>query len=688
MTERSPLREHTQEPPIRDVRALLTPRSIVAIGATERRAAVIDELARGEAPVHLVHPQHRSVAGRPCAPSVSELPIVPELALLLVGHGGAVAAFEEAVEAGVRAFVVPGLGAEAGAAAEPAIERIVRVADDHDVAILGPNTMGRAQPGGGSPWVGTVPETFLAGHVSVVAQSGSIADAMLTCGPRIGFRHVVSTGSERIRDVADYLGFLVNDDATWAVGLFLETVRRPRALAETLRACAEAGKPVVCLKVGRSAAAAEAALAHTGAMVGSAASFSAFLSHHGAIEVDDLVTLFETLEILGRRRWPTGPRVGAISESGGECALLADAAERLPLEFPPLPDELADALVDEFPNFGTVRNPVDAWQVADATVVFPRSLELMAAADGFDILLAQIDLTQYRGEVENRWSLAVVQGLVAACTGREVFPVVTTVHVTDPPPEIARFAREHDLALLRGTTTALKALAAVSAWRPLLPTEPDLSSAELATAADDLLSPGVLSEHRSSRFLEHYGVPVAERELAADADEAVAAARRLGYPVVVKMDGPAHKGAVGGVVLGVGDDDAVRAATERLGGQVLVARQVPAGPEVICGFTRDPDYGPMLAVGIGGRLAGSLSLAATALSPVNQDVARWIVRSAPGLAALCSPAASDDLVRTVLALSRIAVAHPNVRAVDVNPLILHDDGAIAVDALIIVEESP
>ena len=165
------------------------------------------------------------------------------------------------------------------------------------------------------------------GHVACVAHSGSIAEAFLAAGPRVGFRTVVSAGSELSRDLADFVAFLAADEGTKAIGLFVETIRRPEAFAAALALAAEAGKPVVCLKVGRSQAAARAAFAHSGAVVGSARAFSALLRHHDALEVTDFHELLETLEVLGRKRWPRGLRIAGVSESGGECGLLADHGE-------------------------------------------------------------------------------------------------------------------------------------------------------------------------------------------------------------------------------------------------------------------------------------------------------------------------------------------------------------------------
>jgi acetyltransferase len=658
-------------------RALLFPRSLAVVGASPRRARTVQSILRSGIPCWGVNPNRDEVLGLACFPRIADLPETPETALLLVNHERVERAFEEAAEAGVRAFIVPGLGSEAGDNARPIVERVAARARELGAAVLGPNCMGVAAPGGATAWNGTVPESFAPGHVSIVSQSGSIGEALLGLGGRVGFRCVVSSGGEAVTDVADFLDFFAGDPETRAIGLFLETVRRPEAFAQALARTAEARKAVVCLKVGRSEAAARAALAHTGALVGSGRAFSALLSRWGAIEVGDFHELVETLEVLGRKRWPNGTRLGAISESGGEGALLADHAEQAGTPFEPLPEELARGLSAEFPNYLSPGNPLDAWAVADENDVYPRSLELMARSGAFDVLLAQIDLSQFRGESEQVWCRMIAEALSRAVAGTEIFPAVVSVHSADPPREIQALAGELDLALLRGTREGMQAVARVARRRPVRLPEPEQ---RLRVAVGDLLTgEGALPEHESALALERYGVPFAPHQRATTPEDASRTAAQLGPPVVVKLDGPAHKSKAGGVVLGVESPQAAAEAARRLGGAVLVAKQLPGGPEAFCGMTRDPQYGPVLAVGRGGVDVEALDAVALSVAPLDLETARELV----GRAGLSQ--GIEALADTLVALSRLALEHPEIAEIDVNPLILSDTGATAVDALIVIE---
>jgi acyl-CoA synthetase (NDP forming) len=658
------------------VRSLIFPHSLAVVGASPRNIDAVETVVRSGVAAWGVNPNRDEVSGLRCYPSFADLPETPETALLLVNHARVERALEEAAAAGIRAFVVPGVGAEAGAAAQPTRERLATRARELGAVLLGPNCMGVVVPGGQMAWIGRAPETTAAGGVAMLCQSGSIADAFLSLGGRVGFRCIVSSGAEAVTDVADYLDFFAEDEGTRVVGLFLEAVRRPAAFVGALERCAIAGKPVVCLKVGRSEAGARAALSHTGALVGSDRAFSAVLRRYEAIEVEDFHELVETLELLGRAGRPHGVRIGGISESGGECALLADQAEAAGIPFAPLPAELSARLQAEFPNYLAPGNPLDAWAVEDANVVYPRSLELLAESGAFDVLVAQADLSQFRDETNDDWCELTLRTLAGLRERTGVYVAATTVHSADPPRRFQELSGELALPLLRGPRDAMLALARAARVRTLSSrgdgsTTPDV--------ADLLEVDGPLAEHESALVLERLGIRFPPRVRAATPEEAAAAARELGPPVVLKLDGPAHKSRAGGVVLGVGSPDEAEDAARRLAAPVLVAKEIAGGVEVLCGMTRDPDYGPVLAVGTGGVRVEERGDLALTLAPFDLDHAAALVEEAR------VEDESGDVARTLVALGRLALAYPQIESIDVNPLIVtSDDGAIAVDALVVV----
>ena len=543
--------------------------------------------------------------------------------------------------------------------------------------------MGIARPDGPSPWLGTIPATFLPGHVSVVAQSGSIAEALIACGPRIGFRVVVSCGGELVRDAADIVGFLAEDEGTRAVGVFLETVRRPAAFAQALACCATAGTPVVCLKVGRSPAAARAALAHTGALVGSDRAFSALLRRHGAIEVDDFHDFLETLEVLGRRRRPRGLRVAAVS-SPAVSALSSPITARQP--------GCRSSRSRRSSRRRSARSSRTSWlprtrstagQSTTSASSTRARLELLAGSGDYDVLLAQIDLSQYRGADETSWCELIVDALARVSDETGVFPAVTSVHVSDPPAAIADLARGLDIPLLRGSAHAMRALAAAARWRPG-DRAPQVERWE-QPAPVEWPDGGPMPELESAAILERYGVPLPAAPESGVAKGGCPHGRGGGAPGCRQARRPRSQSAAGGVVLGVESAEAAARAAERLGGHVLVAAQVAPGPRGDLRHDPRPRLRPgpgrrarrdrRRGVGARGNRPGPLSLAE----------ARELVSLAPGLAAVASAAAKEALARTLVAIGRLAVDHPQVAEIDVNPLILGEDGAVAVDALIVIE---
>lgn len=661
-------------------RDILRPRSVVLIGATTRVPDLVANVQRGEGTTAVgVHPKNRSVDGLTCVPTLSDVPARPDLAVLAIGPRDIEAAFDKAIELGIRSFFVPGLGVEAGEEATDTVARLAKRATESGAAILGHNSFGIAVPNGPSAWLGGIPETFRPGGVGIVSQSGSIADAFVALGPRLGFSAVISSGAEMARDAADWIAELAADPATSTIGLFLETVRRPESFRAALRLAAEAGKPVVCLKVGRSEQGKRAALAHTGAIVGSQKALSAVLSTYGVIEVGDLPEMVEFLEVFAQPTRPAGLRVGAVTESGGEVALLADHANDVGMSFPELPASVSESLATEFPLL-PASNPLDPWALADPNVVYPRTLSLMAESQQFDVLLAQIDLSKYRGHRQQAWCEAVVHTLAQARRDTGVFAAVSTVHQTDPPEELARFTMDHGVCLLRGVRQGVIALSRAARWSPHV--EEDAPSEEDTGPQVDLedFQDGALSEHASATILEEHEVRFARRERAASPQEAADAAERIGFPVVVKIDGPAHKARAGGVVLDISSREAAAAAATRIGDSVIVAEQVDPGLEVFCGMVRDDHYGPIYALGLGGANVEKKE-PVMVVGPLSRSLARRMVEDA-GLDQWAEP-----ISHVLLAVDRITRASSRVSEIDINPLICqeHDnDNVCAVDALIVL----
>jgi acyl-CoA synthetase (NDP forming) len=669
-----------------DLDGVFRPRSVAIYGISDRTSQRIAENMKVEGvPFYGINPTRDEACGIRCYASMTDCPEVPELVVMGVGHGRIEAAVEDVLSAdGVRAIITPGLGNEAGPVGPDVSARISQRIAEAGVAMVGPNCMGVATPGYPSPWIGSLHPTFVPGPVATIAHSGSIGEILVSLGPRVGFRTVVSAGNETVTDVADMVAYFAGDPDCRVVGLFLETVRRPAAFEAALRQIAEAGKVAIVLKVGTSDMGKQAAVTHTGAMVGDDEAFTGMLRYYNAIRVDDFGCWIEHLEVFSRATAPRGRRIGAVTNSGGEGEYFADKAEQAGIPLQRFSERLRQQILAEFPNFRGIEhigNPVDCWAIDDDRTVFPRVFQMMAESGEFDVLVSDIDHSQWLLGGERELATNIAGDLRAACHGSDVFPCVITVTTADPPIEDIEWAREHDIPLLKGTLPGLRALASRLQFTPRVPPQRDVEPAAPIEGGGDL------SELDSAALAAPYGVPYVRAERCSSPEEAAAAAERIGYPVVVKIDNVAHKATVGGVALGLADAAGVREAAERMGGRVIVAEQVHGGVEVIVGLVRSAEYGPTVVVGIGGSLAEALELFTQTLAPLDREGARELVRSLPALDRLLGGNIPDGLIDAVVAISRMGAEHPEIAEIDINPLLVSPERAVALDCLIALKGS-
>lgn len=670
-----------------DFAPLLDVRRAAVVGASDRGLGytLIENLSAHGGEVIGVHPTRETAGGVPCVPSIADLPWRPDVVAIGLGARTIVPALDEAIAAGHRVFVIPGLGAEAaGEEGDTARTQVRERLNAADAVCVGFNCMGFAVPERPSGWIGTICPGFRPGAVAAIVGSGSIGEAVLALGPRVGFRNVVSIGSETSRDASDWLAFHAADEGTRAIGLFLEAVRRPAAFRVALARAAEAEKPVVVMKVGRSEAAARNAMAHTGAIVGSDRAFDALCRSYGAIRVDDYGEWLEQLEVLGAPRRPRGLRAVVLTNSGGEAELVADLADAAGMPLTPLPDDLACDIDAAYPFHG-VHNPIDYWAFADPEVIVPDLTMRCATHPEVDIVVSNIDQSWRFSNGERENAIDACRAMADAALAGGAFCAVLSTAVSDPADECVLEAARGGVPVLIGAGMGMRAIARAAQWAPRVPEAPPAAS---PVEAPELDRPdGHLAEADAKAVLVRYGVSAPREIRAADPDGARRAAEEIGATVVVKADGPAHKEKHGGVILGCTDPDRAAAAAERIGGPVLVCEEVRGGAEVLCGLVRDPLYGPVVVVGVGGSWAEAVGdTARAALAPIGPGDAERLVRAVGPLAHRLG----DDEVRAVadalVVLGRVARDHPRVSEIDVNPLVVRDGVGVALDALIVLAE--
>ena len=718
------------DPPPIDLRPLFAPRSVAVVGASARGG--IAQTVRANLEVlgsatrcHYVNPRYDELDGRPCYPSIAALPEVPDTVVVAVNPLRAGSVVADAAAAGVPSVIVPGGGVvEGGEAAARMQEEVQALAIRHGIALLGPNCMGLVDlTTNSATYIGDVNPWLPRGRVAGIAQSGSVTDAFIHSGNRIGFSRIVGCGSEVVLDTCDFLAHSLDDDETDAVILFLEGFKRPERFLALADHAATIGKPVMVVKVGRSRQAQAAAIAHSGSLAGEVRATEAALRAAGVIVCDDLDRLLETAELvagcrrLGRR--VGRGRTGVVTVSTGEASLIADLAPATGIDLPDVPGPTRERLLGDLPTLGYIGNPLDPWGATDAPTGYAAAFEAFAASGAYDVLTLVHDFPYRSLPSEVETAREVTEPLIAATRDRpDLLPVFVSLTSGEPTPEIqAQLASAGGIPILRGAAEAFAAIASVAAWEaarerrladgPVRSDWPRLATKRTFVGHDRHGTPAfravtstrVLDEVASLARLGAAGMPVLEPTRAGDADAAAAAARALGVPVVLKLDvtGLAHKSDIGGVRVGLETEAAVRAAATE-----LLTLAIPAGAsrrgllvaprldgvELILGGRRDPSFGPIVIVGLGGILAEVLDDVAVRLAPVRAADAESMLDELRGAALLRGVRGRPGIdraavVEAIVALGALLESDPAILEVDANPVISGPAATAAVDALLV-----
>jgi acyl-CoA synthetase (NDP forming) len=658
-------------------------RSVAVVGASDRPDSfgwrLTTEVLRspGFSQVHLVHPTRREVLGRPCVPSLDDVPEPVDLVLLGVPDAALAPTLTLAAARGDAGAVVygPAYGVK---------DAVVEAAGG--MALVGGGCMGFVDTTTGVRAIGYLERNPLPkGSIALVTHSGSVFSALLRTHRRLEYSVVVSSGQELVCTTADHLAYALSLPETRVVGLVLETMRDATLQAGLAEAAAR-DIPVVALTVGSSLRGQALVDAHSGAIAGSDAGWEALFAAYGVHRCADLSELTDSLELfaIARRPLPSGGRgLATVHDSGAERVLVADVAERLGVPFAELAPATVARLTALLDPGLEPTNPLDVWgSGADTEDLFGDALAVLADDPEVGAVALAVDLVEeYDGDESFPKAL---EGLLA----RTDKPVAVLTNLpTAVDQAVATRLRSLGIPVLEGTVSGLRALG------------------HLLTPAPRARSAAVVDAARRERWggrgtadwqglLADYGIAVAPATVVASRDDALAAAEEAGYPVVLKTAEEAihHKTEADGVRLGLADRDAVGAAyddlAERLGPRVMVQRKV-TGVEVALGIVRDPLLGPLVMVAAGGVLVELVAERAVALPPVGRETAEQMVgrlrvarlldgyRGSP-------PADVEALVDAIVGLGQLAVElGDHLDAVDLNPVVVGPDSALVVDALIL-----
>jgi acetate---CoA ligase (ADP-forming) len=681
----------------RDLRPLFNPRSVAILGASNDPAKWGNRLAlgalRGEKhrAVYLVNRNGGEILGRPAYASLADLPESPDLVVLSVPVEG----FEEAVEAslaaGARALVgiTTGLGETGvdGQAREAAVVQRVREAG---AVLLGPNCLGIFDSATGLDlgW-----SELQGGSIGLVSQSGNLALelALLAEDYDLGFSRFASLGNQADLEAGELVRSLVDHEPTRVIALYCEDFRDGRAFVRAAQDAVRVGKPVLLLTVGAGEVSAQAAKSHTGALVSTAMAVEAACRAAGMQRVRSPRELIDLAQAELARVKPLGRRVVIVGDGGGHGIVASDVASAHGLELPPLSDDLQERITPHLPEAAPTRNPVDfAGAGEQFLTIFEDVTRILLESGEVDAAL----VTGYFGGYSafsnefqaQETEVALGMARAAADTGRAL--VVQSMYPRSPSLVALR---EAGVPVYRDIEAAAWALARLAEQAEQPPRGvPALPPPEDGTAAD--------AYWEARELLASAGIAFPPARRARNAVEARAAATDLGYPLAVKALGPLHKSDVGGVALGIEDEGALEGALARMAtfsdGGYSIERMAPAGEgaELIAGCLWDARFGPILLVGLGGIYAELLEDTAVALAPVDVAQAEELIRSLRGAAILTGARGGTTLdvaaaAEIVAALSQLAASRPDLAEIEINPLLVLADGALALDARAVSREN-
>jgi acyl-CoA synthetase (NDP forming) len=717
-----------------DLSRLMRPRSIAIVGISPEPSSAgflmlktLEEYSYSGA-IHLVSRNRSDVAGRPCVKTIEDLPDGVDAAMLLIPR----VAIEEAVRScakkkigGIVIFAA-GFG-EAGGEWKAAQDRIAAIAEENGIALCGPNCLGLVD------FINRIPLTFsqqlgpvldVASGVVVVAQSGGLAGVVRVALRAKGIPVTcwVSTGNEAVLGLEDYAGYLLEEKTTQVVACFAEQIRKPQRFLEVAARARELGKPIVLLHAGKSAAAQESAKSHTGAMVGNYAVMETVLAHSAVLKVDTLEELIDVSELMFRFPVPPTKGCAMVTDSGAVKGMTLDLCDALGLDLPPLTPALEAQLQAELPEFVGASNPLDLTAQAITHLdMYAKTIAPLLADDRYGSLVlgaivsSASDYALVKGRASLKPLIGAKKPVIYAMLGDEA----------EVPEKLIPEARAGNVPFFRSPERAFRALAKVTAYGRALeaararslsrhPRESGDPGKRRGAGLDSRLrgndgndfpafpGAGTLTEAASKQYLAACGMKMPRGKLAMTLAEARQAAQAIGYPLAAKLQSPAaaHKSDIGGVILRIADEKQLVAAFEKLQAigrerglaldGILIEQMAPPGIEMILGARRDAQWGPVLAVGLGGIFAEAI--ADIRILPVGLDAAEIEaelrrLRGAKMLAGMrgAKPADVKALAETVAQLGAVMQAEPRIAEIDINPLAVfaEGEGVLALDALIV-----
>jgi acetyltransferase len=703
---------------------LFEPASVAIVGASTREGSVGAVLianmlaANYRGALFAVNPKYKNVQGIPCFDTIDALPQPVDLAVVATSPQSVPGVIEQCGRAGVRAAVVITAGfSETGADGAELERMLLENARRHGLRLIGPNCLGLMRPALG------LNATFargnpLPGSLGLISQSGAVCTAMLDWARpnNVGFSSVVSLGGSTDLDFGEIIDYLVADPKTEHILLYIEGVRDARRFVSALRAAARV-KPVILMKVGRHAAGSRAAMSHTGAIVGLDDVFNAVVRRTGAVRVTTIGQLVAAAQALAEHVRPQGDRLAVVTNGGGPGVMAADRAADLGIPLAELSPQTIETLRTALPPNWSHGNPLDLIGDADAdryraavsacladenvdgvlAVLSPQAMTAPA-----DAARAVIDAVAHSARGSTKPVLACWMGEEQTAPARRLFVEAGVPVFRTPDPAVEMFG--HLSSFYRNQRALLQTPGPRS-----VQSAPDLEAAGLIVDAAVAERRTLLSQKEAKALLSAFRIPVVKTVLARTANEAAGVAADLGFPVVLKIDSPdiTHKSDVNGVRLNVADAQAVRATYAQIVDEAVRLRpgarvngivvesmvERKYGRELMIGMIRDPVFGPAIVFGTGGTAIEVHRDRAVALPPLNAFLVADMIRGTRvakllGAFRQMPPVHMQALEDVLLRVSEMVCELPWLQEFDINPLIVDEAGAIAVDARVVLRQTP
>ncbi len=699
-----------------ELHRLIDPKVVAIVGASETRGSfgerTLSNMSAFVGKVYAINPKYQSLLGRPCVPSLVDMPESPDCVVLCVARPMVEGMIESAaaVKAGGVIVYASGFAETSKPDRVEAQQRLVQLAHRTGIRIVGPNCVGLANTRSAAG-MNFMPDYASMGHrrgpIGIVSQSGALGYTVLQGMQRgVGFSHYLAAGNSCDVDVCDFISYLAEDDDTKSIICLLEGVKDGGRFLAAARKARDAGKALIVYKTGNSETSSKAAMSHTGTMVGSVVAYRTAMEEAGAIAVDNLEATLETAAFMAKAKRPTrGRGVGILSTSGGAAVICADKAEVHGIALPALEDKTDRALREVVPDFGSVANPSDLTaEVLKTSETFGFCLDAFLNDSGFSALV----LPMIFAHVSSSGARAPTIVETAARSDRPLAVVWMNEWYQGPGSEL--LDADPRVCMFRSADRCFATLRAWFDWHERRAEQgagsrrSDRSAEQAARKIIAEKTRGAaLSETDSKRILAGYGIATPREILARDAEGASRAASQIAGPMAVKIVSPdiPHKTEAGGVRLGVSSPEEAHEAAEqilqscqryapqaRIDG-ISVQQMVPSGVEMVLGVKNDRQFGPLIAVGLGGIMVELLADTVVRLAPVDDQSARAMLATLKGHALLTGfrgrPGVDvDRLADTICRLSELANDLKDViDQIDVNPVIASTSGVVAADALIV-----